>query len=326
MSEANTAAPVPGFGAAAPRHGPCKDRAAMKRVRLLGAALATIVAAAAVLLFVRVRDLSSEGQLLTGTPAVSPADPRPERSIGVVSRLAPVSLYEGYQPVLDYLGRTTPYRYRLRVARGYGDAVEDLVAGRTHGAFLGSLLYVQAHAAHGVVPLVRPRNARGEPTFESVLVVREDSPVRGLGDLARRSVAVPPPDSFSAKWLRVASPGAAFVERTFAHHEAVVHQVLRGACDAGVVKERVAALYLGRGLRIVARSGPMPGSPFVVPKGAEPAFARAIAESLLALDPTRPADRQILAGWDPEFAWGFAPAADPDYDAFRSFAARTPEP
>ncbi len=298
----------------------------MKRVRLLGAALAALVAVAAVLLFVRVRDLTSEGRLLAGTPGAAPADARPERAIGVVSRLAPVSLYEGYQPVLDYLGRTTPYRYRLRVARGYGDAVEDLVAGRTHGAFLGSLLYVQAHAAHGVLPLVRPRNAQGKPTFESVLVVREDSPVRGLDDLARRAVAVPPPDSFSANWLRAASPGASFAERTFAHHEAVVHQVLRGACDAGVVKERVAAPYLGRGLRIVARSGPMPGSPFVVPKSVEPAFAQAVASALLALDPARPADREVLAGWDPEFAWGFAPASDPDYDAFRAFAARAPSP
>ncbi len=299
----------------------------MRRVRLFGSALAALVAVAAVALFVRIRDLTSEGALLAAPSGAAASDTRPERVIGVVSRLAPVSLYEGYQPILDYLGRTTPYRYRLRVARGYGDAVEDLVAGRTQGAFLGSLLYVQAHAVHRVEPLVRPRNARGEPTFESVVVVREDSPVRRLDDLTRHTVAVPPPDSFSANWLRAAAPGAAFVERTFAHHEAVVHQVLRGACDAGVVKERVAAPYLARGLRIVARSGPMPGSPFVVLGDAEPAFVRAVASALLALDPARPADREILTSWDPEFAWGFAPAADRDYDAVRLFAAaRAPSP
>ena len=283
-----------------------------------GAVVFALAATVATAVFVRVRDLSSEGTLLayTGSPA---PDSRPEKVVGVVSRLAPATLYEGYQPVLDYLSRSTPYRYRLRASHGYREAVEDLVAGRTQAAFVGSLLYVEAHASHGVDPVVRPRNVRGEPLSESLVVVREDSPIHVLADLAGRSVAVPPPDSLSANWLRLAvAPGLEFRTVSYGHHEAVVRNVLRGISDAGVVKERVAAEYIGHGLRVLARSGPVPSSPLVVARDADPVFVDAIRRALLALNPAREKDRAILATWDPEFTWGFAPATDRDYDAVRA--------
>jgi phosphonate transport system substrate-binding protein len=290
----------------------------MKQAVGAGAIVFALAATVAAGVFVRVRDLSSEGAPLAyaGSPA---PDPRPEKVVGVVSRLAPATLYEGYQPVLDYLSRATPYRFRLRASRGYRDAVDDLVAGRTQAAFVGSLLYVEAHAAHGVVPVVRPRNARGEPLSESLVVVREDSPIHVLGDLAGRTVAVPPSDSLSANWLRLAvAPGLDFRTVSYGHHEAVVRNVLRGIADAGVVKERVAAEHVGHGLRVLARSGPMPSSPLIVAKDADPAFVDAVRRALLALKPADDANRAARAAWDPEFAWGFAPAADRDYDAIRA--------
>lgn len=291
----------------------------MRRVVAVGLFLAVLVALVALALFVRVRDLSTDGVPLTPLGVLPPDDRREEKVVGVVSRLAPSTLYDGYQPILDYLGRTTPYRYRLRAARGYRETVEDLVAGRTQAAFLGSLLYVEAHAAYGVRPLVRPRNALGQPLSESLVVVREDSPARTLTDLAGRAVAVPSPDSFSANWLRVAAPASlSFRTLSFSHHEAVVRNVLRGVCDAGVVKERAAAEYIGHGLRVLARSGPIPSAPLVVGHDADPRFTDAIVKALLDLDPAREEDRTILSGWDPEFAWGFAPASDRDYDPVRA--------
>ncbi len=299
----------------------------MSRLVAVGVAVAFVVAATALLLFVRVRDLTSAGSPLSAGATDAADAARPETGIGVVSRLAPSAIYEGYQPILDYLGKVTPYRYRLRPGRGYRETVEDLVSGRTQAAFLGSLLYVEAHAAHGVTPLVCPRNARGEPWFESLVVVRADSPVQSLGDLAGRTVAVPPPDSLSANWLRAAATGGVpFTSRSFAHHQAVVHEVLRGDCDAGVVKDRVAAGYLGRGLRVVARSGPVPGSPLVVARGVDRAFAEALAGALLRLDPAREEDRRVLSGWDPEFAWGFAAVSDTDYDPVRALGVPREEP
>jgi phosphonate transport system substrate-binding protein len=292
----------------------------MRHAAWVGAVLAAVAALVAAALFVRVRDLSASGTDLAPTgPATYKADTREEKIVGVVSRLAPSTLYEGYQPILDYLSHTTPYRFRLRASRGYRDAVEDLLAGRTQAAFLGSLLYVEARAAHGVEPLVRPRNARGEAVQESLVVVREDSPIRDLEGLAGRVVAVPPADSLSANWLRRAVPTSLqFRTVSYGHHEAVVRSVLRGLCDAGVVKERATAEHLGHGLRVLARSGLMPSAPLVVAAGADPAFAAAVTRALLALDPAREKDRRILSGWDPDFAWGFAPASDRDYDPVRA--------
>ena len=291
----------------------------MRHAVWTGLVLAAVAVLVAVALFVRVRDLSAEGAALVPSGAAAAADAREEKVVGVVSRLAPSTLYEGYQPILDYLSRATPYHFRLRASRGYRDAVEDLVAGRTQASFLGSLLYVEARAVHGVEPLVRPRNARGEPVSESLVVVLEDSPIRNLEGLARRVVAVPPADSLSANWLwRAAPAGLQFRTVSYGHHEAVVRSVLRGLSDAGVVKERVAVGHLGSGLRVLARSGPVPSAPLVVASGADPAFVAAVTRALLALDPSREEDRRILATWDPEFAWGFAPAGDRDYDPVRA--------
>ncbi len=234
----------------------------MRHAVWTGLVLAAVAVLVAVALFVRVRDLSAEGAALVPSGAAAAADAREEKVVGVVSRLAPSTLYEGYQPILDYLSRATPYHFRLRASRGYRDAVEDLVAGRTQASFLGSLLYVEARAVHGVEPLVRPRNARGEPVSESLVVVLEDSPIRNLEGLARRVVAVPPADSLSANWLwRAAPAGLQFRTVSYGHHEAVVRSVLRGLSDAGVVKERVAVGHLGSGLRVLARSGPVPSAP-----------------------------------------------------------------
>ena len=295
--------------------------------RVLAFAFALVLAAAAAgaLLWSRVTDISVRGAPLERA-ALPAGAARPEVAVGVVSRLARSTLYEGYQPILDHLSRRTRWRYRLRPAGGYREAVDDLVAGRTRAAFLGALLYVEARAEHGVVPLVRPRNAEGEPTFESVLVARQHSPIRSIADLDGLTVAVPPLDTVSARWLVVAAPaGVRFSRRAFGHHPAVAQQVLRGAFAAGIVKDRIAADYLHRGLRVVARSGPLPSGPLVVARDTDPALADAVSGALLALDRRRPADRAVLDGFDPEFVGGFAPARDEDYEAVRRLLERSPE-
>ena len=173
--------------------------------------------------------------------------------------------------------------------------------------------------------ILKPLNENGEPLSRSVLITRTGSPIASVKDLAGKRLALPSQDSFSGNWLPLAEfPRAGFtraqlpVIRHFSHHHSVVYQVLRGAFDAGVVKERVAREFANRDIRIVLSSSPIPGSPLVVRKDCDTAIVRSIRTALLAIDVRRAGrPRDSCRQWDQEFRYGFATATEQDFDGIR---------
>ncbi len=257
-----------------------------------------------------------------------------ERIIGVISRFKPTITYRGYQPLVDYLSRTTPYSFELRLGRDYRDTVDLVAEGEVEAAFLGSFVYCRSGRRRGIRPILKPLGPQGKAVFRSVLVARADLPAGPESTLLKgRRIAVPSEDSFSGNWLLKpgmndlgVSADTFSAVRHFAHHHSVVFQVLRGRYQLGVVKDRVAAEFLDRGLGILSRSPPIPGSPLVVGRGTDPAVERALSEALLALGSgTPPPD---LGSWDPELRHGFAPADESDYAELCAeiTAALPPEP
>lgn len=295
----------------------------------ISAATLILVAVLSATVYRYLMDIGREDRPAAAAPAPAAPDDAPLVRIGVVSRFAPNLIYAGYQPVVDYLGAEAGVRCELQPSSDYRDAVARLQQGEVAASFLGAWITRSLGPESGLRPVVAPRNADGVATFHDVLIVRTDSDIRGVADLAGRSVAVPSQDSWAGNWLQDdalpaagLSPADLDTLRHFDHHQTVVWRVLHGGFDAGVVKESVAETYLAEGLRIAAVSAPIPGPPLVVRAGADdPAVARIIA-ALLALDPADPADAAILAGWTPEFAWGFTPVAWKDYAAPDAGAGR----
>jgi phosphonate transport system substrate-binding protein len=244
--------------------------------------------------------------------------------IGVVSRYPPPVIYQGYQPIMDYLNTGSRFRFELRLGRTYQETVEQLIRGDVAAAFLGTYIYVRAHELFGVRCILMPLNENGEPYSRSVLITVAGSPIRGIADLRRKRVALPSQDSFSGNWLPLSEfPRYGLVGETrptfkyFSHHQSVVYQVLRGTFDAGVVKERVAREFLDRNIRIVLSSDPIPGSPLVVREDADTAVINELRDLLLRVDVRRPDDRAMIAQWDQEFQYGFTEASDADYNGIR---------
>jgi phosphonate transport system substrate-binding protein len=98
--------------------------------------------------------------------------------------------------------------------------------------------------------------------------------------------------------------------RHFPFHHMVIRQILRGNYDAGVVKDRVAKEFTDKGIRILALSGPIPGSPIVAGPDSDPAVIEAFTQTLLSISP----EDSVLKQWDPEFSFGFVKAENKDYD------------
>jgi phosphate/phosphite/phosphonate ABC transporter binding protein len=248
--------------------------------------------------------------------------------VGVISRYAPTTIYQGYQPIMDYLTEVTPYRFELKLGRTYWETVEHLASGKVAVAFLGRKVYLQARERYGLTAILKPLNDDYQPEFQDAVITRSESAINSLEDLVGRTLALPSQDSYSGNWLRAAgfaSPGGGKwplkAVRHFEHHHTVVYQVLRGNFDAGVVRESVAEEYLSKGVKIIARSEPVPGSPIVVGKQQDRVVVEAFKRALLAVDPRQPALADRLAGWDKEFRYGFAPARDSDYDRVQKILA-----
>jgi phosphonate transport system substrate-binding protein len=249
---------------------------------------------------------------------------KPTAFIGVISRYPPTVMYRGYQPIMDYLTANTPYRFELLLGNDYNEAVDYLLTRRASAVFIGSFQYVKTHAHHGIVPILKPLNENGDPLSRSVLIVRQASPIRAVGDLAGKRLALPSAESFSANWperdlfprsgLRT---GELRGIQNFSHHHSVIAQVLSGAFDAGVTREYLVKDLLGGALRAVAYSDPIPSSPIVVLQGHDEDIVRAMRTALLAVNRSRPDLAVITRTWDGEFVNGFVEANDGDYDLIR---------
>ena len=277
-------------------------------------------------------DIATSSPLPAGTPSTGIAAPQDTIHVGVISRFSPNLIYEGYQPIMDYLSRECGQPFALLLGSSYEETISQLDRGQIQAAFLGTFLYLKARRSHPIRCILKPLNNQLQPYFHSVVVTRSDSPLRSVADLRGKRLALPSRLSFSGNWLlgyelqrHGLRPDDLDSIRYFGFHHTVIYQVLLGQFDAGAVKDRVAEEFAGKGIRILATSEPIPGSPIIIRRDLAPAITAAITTALLKIDVRQPPFRELIRSWDPEFAHGFAPAADRDYDQVEAVFGRIAE-
>jgi len=243
-------------------------------------------------------------------------DQRPVVYFGVVSRYSPHLLYEGYQPLMDYLSNETSYQFRLRLSHTYQETIEQLNSGQVSAAFLGTYIYILNRDNSNLQCFLKPLNKNGEPFFHSVVVALQNSGINTIEDLKGKRLALPSPHSYSANWL-FKDTGLKQADMDsiyhFDFHNTVIYEILKGDFDAGIVKDRVAREFEDKGIRIIQRSDSIPASPIVIHKRTAPEIAQAISEALLKIDIKQDEYKKLVQSWDPEFRYGFITAAYQDY-------------
>jgi phosphonate transport system substrate-binding protein len=275
------------------------------------------------------RALVTTAALLLAT-AVLAAPPRPARPpaapgtaavlrLGVVSFYNPRLMYVKYQPLVDYLSAHTPWRFELSLSGSYSETVARLCAGEFDVAYLGPFSYLRAHEACGA-RIVARLNTGGRATYTSYIMVRQDSRARTLADLRGATVGFGARLSTSSHLLpRVMLERAGLRAgrdigcRYYGHHERATRAVLLGEVAACGVRDITGDLFTTRGLRVLARSEPVPNFPLAVGPHAEPALAAALVEALVTAPSRDPAAARAIAKWDPELAGGFAIEAHQAY-------------
>lgn len=237
----------------------------------------------------------------------------------------PIVMYQRYQPLMDYLTSNTSYKFELRLSQDYRDIIRFLRTDKVQVALLGGVTYLEARKEFAVIPILKPVGADGKPFYTCVFVAREGNyKVKSLLDLRGKSVAFASKLSTSgylAPLYHLYSWGIELQDlasyENLRYHDSVAREVLRGNFDAGAVIDSVANRFKGRGLKILDVSQPIPGLPIVVRADAPARLVEEIKKALLTLDYKDPEQRKVMEQWDEEFRYGFAEAADSDYDSIR---------
>ena len=230
----------------------------------------------------------------------------------------PSRIYARFRPLTLYLGGVLGYPLRLVIARTYDEQIEMIASGRAEFAYLGPTPYVRAREL-GPVQILAGESEGGRAFYQSALVVRADSPVQKVADLAGKRVAFGAEISMSsavAPKLILAQAGlnkshladVAYLDR----HERVALAVLHGDFDAGGLRLDIAKAYLPRGLRLLATSQPLPPHVIAAAPRIAPDEAQRVAHALLQPDAT---GREAIRALGPGI--GFAPVEDAHFFAVR---------
>ncbi len=248
---------------------------------------------------------------------------------GIIPRDNPRISYEKYQPLIDYLSENTPYRFELLLKRSYEETVTAVGNGEIDIALLDPLTYLEAYKKYGTPAILKSITAKGESFYRSVIITRKDSSIKKLSDLKGKSFAFASTRSTSGNLIPrvlLAEAGIHLKDlkkyKNFDYHDSVVKWVLRGEYDAGAVRESVAEKYLPLGIRIIAKSAPIPTGPVVVGTRTPYTMVQKIKEALLEITSK---GEKYLAKSDPELRGGFIDARDSDYQGIRKMINDVPK-
>jgi len=259
-----------------------------------------------------------------------PATAQPIYRFGFDLRNAPQEDARQYQPLLDYLQRTTGLAFQLRFSDSADRLITELQEGQLAFAAIGAGSYLSIQPSGRLVPLVHGINAQGEAGYRAILVVAPNSPLQQVQELRGRRLAFGSRHSTQGYWiprimlaragLELRDLGAYFFTGS---HQACAEAVITGQADACGLQDTLARQLIASGrLDQLAASDLYPSSGIFAQTELPARIRQQVRQALLAFDP-QGRDRDGLYHWDDtEMAGGFAPAKTDDYRPLADWAER----
>jgi len=243
---------------------------------------------------------------------------------------APTELQRKFKPLGDYLKKATGLDVEFIPVTDYAAVVEGLATNKLDLAWLGGFTYVQARLRTngGVVPIVqRAEDAK----FTSRFIVPLNSTAKTLADLKGKTFAFGAPSSTSGSlmpryYLLKAGidPEKDFKSVAFSGaHDATVAFVAAGRAEAGVLNASVMDKLVeehnpnAAKVRVLAITPPYFDYNWTVRPGTDPALTKKLTDAFLALDPSKPAMKEIM---DLQRASKFIPTQNSNYDGIEAAA------
>lgn len=152
--------------------------------------------------------------------------------VGIVPQQAAPELAKLWVPLLEYLHERSGVHLVFETARDIPTFEKRLAAGDYDLAYMNPYHYVVFRGAPGYQAFAREKGVR----IQGLIVVRQDSPIAKLEDLAGKTVAFPAPAAFAATILPLShlkSRNIAVTPSFTSSHDSVYLGVARGFFPAG---------------------------------------------------------------------------------------------
>jgi len=249
----------------------------------------------------------------------------PENSeirLGSVAMDIPAEMYRRLAPLTKYLSETLKRPVSLKLSPDMSTAIDEASNGNVDIAYLTPVAYLKAHEK-GNVQLVAKMLTNKKATFQLMIVVREDSPIRRIQDLKGKTFAFGDKAAILQRAVVVGAgmPLEKLGEYKFiGHYDNIAKSVANSEFDAGILKDTTASDWKHKGLRVLHSSSPLPPYNIVASNKLDANLFKQIRQAFLALNGKNPAHKKVIQALDDEYD-GFVPARDSDYDVVRRLIA-----
>ncbi len=120
-----------------------------------------------------------------------------EYSFGVVPQFEARKLYRIWKPILEVLEQKTGHQFTMQGTESIPDFEQEFLSGEFDFAYMNPWHSLIASESQGYIPLVRDGNRQ----LKGILVVRKDSGISQLTQLAGKTIAFPAPNALGASLL-----------------------------------------------------------------------------------------------------------------------------
>jgi phosphonate transport system substrate-binding protein len=196
--------------------------------------------------------------------------------VAVAAMISPRETFIYYRELLDYISRRSGHSVQLIQRKTYEEVNELFPKGEIDLAFICTGPYAASREKYGFEALATPQ-VRGQPFYQSYLIVPKDSPYQRLEDLKGRVFAFTDPDSNTGAkvprfWLlKMSQTPESFFSRTiftYSHDNSIL-AVAKGLVDGAAVDghqweyfEHFNPAHTAR-TRVILKSQPFGGPPLV---------------------------------------------------------------
>jgi phosphonate transport system substrate-binding protein len=229
----------------------------------------------------------------------------------------PTEIHKKFSPLADYLGKETGKRIVIKVAKGYEQQIDAVGKDEMDLAYMGPNEYVTMVHKYGKKPLLACQEINGKPFLYGMIIVKRDSPLTNLAELAGKRIAFVSPESTMYVVPRMMLQEAGVDLKQVAQadflksHSNVALAVLNGYYDAGAVKDEAFYTYQERGLKALAQTPPIHEHLFVTSSHLPESMIASLRKALQDLH-----DPAVLTAIQPALT-GLIAVEDSDYDTLR---------
>lgn len=241
-----------------------------------------------------------------------------EIKFGSVAMDIPAEMHRRLKPLTKYLTDALQTPVSLQLSPDMPSAIKEVSSATVDLSYLTPVAYIKAKSK-GNVQLVAKTVTHNQGSFQLMIVVRADSPIKTVNDLAGKTFAF---GDVAAILQRAVVVGAGMpIEKLgeykfIGHYDNIARGVKNGDFDAGILKDTTAFKWEKDGLRIIHSSAPLPPYNIVASSKMDPAMVEKVRTAFLKLDIKNPDHEAVIHALDSSYD-GFAPTMDQEYDVVR---------